>query len=889
MSANLRNDPPPGIGRSHPYRRSTVGKCREPRGNVRDVELLEREAAFDLLTDALTAAQEGNGRLALVSAEAGGGKTSLLQAFAESTGTRVLWGGCDDLVTPIPFSPLLDLARSSDPGLESALLEGERDRAFTRLLDLLERKPHPVLVVIDDVQWIDQASADTLSAIAQRVDRLPVLLVFTARPEGLGPDHPALRMMWRSPNAVRIDLEPLSIDAVSTLTDQRTAEEIVRTTGGNPFFVNQLLESGGLLTPTVADSVRSRAASLPAETIELLELISINPARAEGTLLDLTSPGWETRIEQAELMRLVDVRPDSVAFRHDLARRAFESGLSASRRRAFHGRVLEAVLELGYTPARIVHHAEGAGASQVILTVGPQAVERARKAGSHREAAAHLKRILFHADLLDPVRLAETEEAYSLEAWTINQPAEAEAASRRALELRRTHGGPLEAIGMNLRRIARARWFVGDASTAVSLLDESIEALGQPTSVAEREELISTLAYRGLIAGIRGTFEDARPWIDQALDLLADESETALAAFVFNHVGTLDYLHRGDPTRLLASVRLAEQLAIHTDAVRGHVNLASCALTYRDYGAASDHLRDAEHYAASHQVFAFQGLAEAIRAQILFETGDWDLAIEAAESAIAHGSFASLPASIVRSRLKVRRGDTDAAEAMAEALQAAWSTGEAQRIIPATGAAAEHAWLQDRLSDVADAIEEAHALAVRTGSPRWIGETSIWMQAAGRLAEIPPEAETVARLMVEGSWQEAAREWDRIRGPYEAAVCRALADDAETVMLGLGELDQLGAVPMARRTRNRLARMGVEKIPRGPRRSTAANPAGLTARQMDVLGLVVDGFTNAEIAERLFLSARTVDHHVAAILLKLEVESRRHVRDRAAELGILEG
>jgi DNA-binding CsgD family transcriptional regulator/tetratricopeptide (TPR) repeat protein len=851
------------------------------------VELLEREAAFDLLTDAVSAAREGNGRLVLVSAEAGGGKTSLLQAFAESV-SRVLWGSCDDLGTPIPFSPLLDLARSSDPGLEAALLDGERDRAFTRLLDLLERKPHPVLVVIDDVQWIDQASADTLSAVAQRIERLPVALVFTARPEGLGPDHPAQRMMWRSPNAVRIDLEPLSIDAVSTLTDQRTAEEIVRTTGGNPFFVNQLLESGGLLTPTVADSVRSRAAALPAETIELLELISINPARAEGRLLDLVSPGWEEHIEQAELMRLVDVRPDSVAFRHDLARRAFESGLSASRRRALHGRVLDAVLELGFTPARIVHHADGAGATEIILTVGPQAVDRARKAGSHREAAAHLKRILEHADLLDPIRLAETEEAYSLEAWTINQPAEAEAAARRALELRRAHGGPIEAIGMNLRRIARGRWFVGDAPAAVSLLEESIEALESPASVAQREELISTLAYRGLIAGIRGTFEEAEPWTQRALDLLDDESDTALAAFVLNHVGTLEYLHRGDPTRLLRSVKLAEKLAIHTDAVRGHVNLASCALTYRDYDAALTHLNDAEEYATTHQVFAFQGLAEAIRAQILFETGEWDPAMEAAENAIGQGSFASLPASIVRARLKVRRGDTDASETLTEALTAAWSTGEAQRIIPATGAAAEHAWMQDRLSDVAGAIEEAHELALRTGSPRWIGETSIWMQAAGRLTDIPPRAETVARLMVEGSWAEAAAEWDRIRGPYEAAVSRSLADDTETVMQGLAELDQLGAVPMARRTRNRLARMGVEKIPRGPRRSTAANPAGLTARQMDVLGLVADGFTNAEIAERLFLSARTVDHHVAAILLKLEVESRRQVRERAAELGILE-
>ena len=109
----------------------------------------------------------------------------------------------------------------------------------------------------------------------------------------------------------------------------------------------------------------------------------------------------------------------------------------------------------------------------------------------------------------------------------------------------------------------------------------------------------------------------------------------------------------------------------------------------------------------------------------------------------------------------------------------------------------------------------------------------------------------------------------------------------ETVLTGLAELDRMGAVPMAKRTRSRLDAMGVEKIPRGPRPSTAQNVAGLTARQMEVLPLVVEGHTNAEIAERLFLSPRTVDHHVAAILLKLGVDSRRDVEDRALKLGLL--
>ena len=853
------------------------------------MDLLERDSALATLGEALSSASAGAGKIVSVVAEPGGGKTALIREFTMRPGPgRVLWGACDDLVTPIPFGPLLDLARTADPGLESALLEGERDKAFTRLLDLLERRPHPTVVVIEDVQWIDQASADTLTAVAQRIDRLPVLLVVTARPEATAPDHPAQRITARATPAaaVRVDLGPLSVAAVARMTDRQTAEQIVRTTGGNPFFVTQLVESGGTITPTVTEAVRARAAGLPPETLSLLEAIAINPTRAEGVLLDELSPGWESVIAPAEEIGLVDVAPDAVSFRHELARHAFESSLLASSRRALHTRVLEAAQRLGFPDSRLVHHAEGAGAIDVLLSAGPAAATRARATGSHREAAAHLRRVLEHADRLDPPRVAEIEEAYAVEAWTINLPEAAESAARRALAIRRQQGGPTDSIGRSLRRIARVRWFFGDSDTAVQLLDEAIETMKDAGSPEVQSELAVTLAYRGLMAGIRETEESARPFTDRALQLL-DPEDDRLGALVLNDVGTVDSLHRNDPTRLLQAVDLADRVGLHVDVVRGLANLANGALTHRDYAGVRDYLDRAEHYADAHQVYAFGSLLGAIRAQALFETGEWDAAEAVANEIAESESFARLPASIVLARLKVRRGDPDATEAITQAVADAMPTLEAQRIVPAIGAAAEHAWMQDRLGEVIDDVARTHQLALRTGSARWIGETSIWLSGAGRLESIPKNAESVAQHMAAARWEEAAAEWDAIGAPYEAAASRVMADDVDTVLAGLAELDRLGAAPMARRTRIRLQRMGVEKIPRGPRKSTAANPAGLTARQMDVLGLVVDGFTNAEIAERLFLSARTVDHHVAAILQKLEVESRRQVRQRAEELELL--
>ena len=92
--------------------------------------------------------------------------------------------------------------------------------------------------------------------------------------------------------------------------------------------------------------------------------------------------------------------------------------------------------------------------------------------------------------------------------------------------------------------------------------------------------------------------------------------------------------------------------------------------------------------------------------------------------------------------------------------------------------------------------------------------------------------------------------------------------------------DDLGAVPLAARVRRRLRGRGVKGVPRGPQPATRANPAGLTARQLDVLELVREGLTDAEIAQRLVLSVKTVNHHVAAILAKLGADNRRDAARR---------
>jgi len=142
-------------------------------------------------------------------------------------------------------------------------------------------------------------------------------------------------------------------------------------------------------------------------------------------------------------------------------------------------------------------------------------------------------------------------------------------------------------------------------------------------------------------------------------------------------------------------------------------------------------------------------------------------------------------------------------------------------------------------------------------------------------------------LQIAGDWPGAARRWRELGYPYEAARALGETQDADDLRTALADLTRLGASPAAAFVRRRMREIGVRTLIRGPRASTRGNPAQLTEREMQVLTLVAGGLRNAEIAERLFISAKTVDHHVSAILAKLGTRSRGDAVRVAARLGAI--
>jgi DNA-binding CsgD family transcriptional regulator len=278
------------------------------------------------------------------------------------------------------------------------------------------------------------------------------------------------------------------------------------------------------------------------------------------------------------------------------------------------------------------------------------------------------------------------------------------------------------------------------------------------------------------------------------------------------------------------------------------------------------------------------------RARAYFEQGDWDLAAEEAHYVLSQyrvPAITKIPALAVLGHLRVRRGDPDAERLLTEAHELATKTGELQRIAPVTSARAEVAWLKGDLEQLRHEASTVLKMAP-TRNDRWLqGEFAYWMWRAGDAPQTHDGIAAPYAFHMSGNWQAAAEAWKKIGCPYEEAM--ALADGDESAKLAALEiLERLGAGPPKEMLSLALRATGVRSIRRGPRPSTKENPYGLTNRELEVLTLMAQGLGNAQISQRLFISPRTVDHHVSAVFAKLEVHSRSEAVAFAFQSGLVE-
>jgi DNA-binding CsgD family transcriptional regulator/tetratricopeptide (TPR) repeat protein len=859
--------------------------------------LLERQDELAAMVAAVAAARRGRGTVVLVSGEAGIGKSALLRRFLDEVAAdvRVLFGACDDLLAPRALGPLRDAARGTGGPLERAL-DGPVEGVFPAVLAQLSGAP--TVLAVDDVQWADDTTLDVLRYLARRIAGVPGVLVLSYREDAGVVEHPVRDLLGglAGVGAVRLRPAPLSLDAVTALARaaDRDGAAVHAATRGNPFYVTEALAAPPDETPAgVADAVLARLRAFGPECVAALQQLSVVPTAVEFGLAEALLGERLAALAQAEERGIVEARGSGLAFRHELARRAVESALPGLRRRTLNRRVV-AVLREAKVPdlERLVHHAVQADDAETVVEFAPRAAREAAAAGSHRQALAHLEAAVAHRDRLAPPERARLLAEHSWELYIAHRFGEAAAAGRDAVRQAELVGDPV-LVGTALVQLSRQLFMTGDGDEAERVSTRAVEVLrgeGSPPALA------SAGTHHGAMLTLTGRTAEAVPVLRAAVGHARAAARADLESLALNYLG-LARSGCGEPVAGEADLRAGLALALasgqHEAAARAYVNLGEMLYSIGDWPAVADVVEAGLAFADEHGLGQFRWLLRLHRLRLRVHRGEWDAAEpglrELVEREGEPGMFDTF-ALTSYGRLLARRGRPEAVAL----LDRAWAEARRMRLPLGMSHAGiglvELEWLTGRPGRAA---EVAEALLPMMGTRGWAylrGALLRNLARAGRPVEADDGLPEAFAAGLRGDWRAAAAAWERLGDPYERALELAGSTEAGPVLEALRVLDDLRADAAAAVVRRRLRELGVHRPPprRPPDGRPRRNPGGLTARQLDVLELLAQGATNAEIAARLVLSVRTVDHHVAAILARLGARSRREAVATARALEAAE-
>jgi DNA-binding CsgD family transcriptional regulator/tetratricopeptide (TPR) repeat protein len=862
---------------------------------LEEAGLLERSDQLSTLARLWSDVVEtGRGRMVLVSGEAGIGKTALVRRCCDQAedSARVLWGACDVLFTPRPLGPFVDVAQLVGGDLAEVVGSGAVPYdVATSVARTLEGGRLSILV-LEDVHAADEATLDVLRVLARRVDGLPALVIATYRDVGLGRWHP-LRVVLGEIAAVsrveRIHLAPLSREAVAHLAAPRHAvtDDLYVKTGGNPFFVTEALAAADEeIPPTVRDAVLGRAARLSPGARMLLDAIAVAGKQAELWLLDVLATGCSEYLEECIGSGIVISRTRAVAVSHELARLAIEDSIPIQRRLALHRSALvalESAPDGASEPARLASHAQATGDPELVLKFAPLAAAYASKLGAHREAAIHYREALSFAELVPLEQRAMLFSARAFDLFVTVQFEEAIAAQEQALRCFEELG-VRAAQGASLVFLAQLHWQAGSLPGGLATAQRALDALeGLPGP-----ELVA--AYK-MMSVLLLAAEDpalAMTWAKRAQELAEqiDHQQSRISALQM--VGWVEFFTGGlgGLDKLARALELALEAGFEDLVALTYVIIVRTAGRLREYEISAPFVRAGVEYCSTRDFDVWRYYLLSWESNQLLAEGRWSEAAQTAQICLGdENPFARIHALVTLGLVRARRGDPGVWEPLDEAVALAEPRQELQWIAPVAIARAEAAWLEGRNEDAIAETELAYEDAKRLDC-WYLAGLSYWRWRSGLDEPVPNAGEEQYRLEMAGDWGAASKRWAAGGCVYSTAFALMDADEDTPLQRGLGELQALGAKPAAAIFARKLRGRGTLHVPRGQRAATRANPANLTPRELEVLVLLADGLRNNEIAERLIVSRKTVDHHVSAILRKLAVRTRGQAAAKAARLGL---
>jgi DNA-binding CsgD family transcriptional regulator len=830
--------------------------------------------------------------------EAGIGKSRLAQAAeARAEGFTVLHGEAIEAGGEhLAYGPLIAALRGRGfPGGES------QARIFERLLESLGETA-PVLLVLEDLHWADRSTRVFLDFLARNLKSEAIAVIATFR--GGGPRR-LLSELARRPTVTRIELGPLSEAEVLRQLDAIAGEpvpaafaaELHARSGGNPFFVEELFAARADGVPaSLADAVLLRVERLDPASRHPLELIAAAGGRLDHALLPAPA-GVHAALDAGLLVREHDDR--GVAFRHGLIGEVLYERLLPAERVERH-RELAAALPHDAPAAQRAHQFHRAGLRAEALAASIDAGMEAAGAHAFAEAGAHYERAL---ELWDPDVELPLDHVVLLARAA--QAARFAGAGERALARCR------EAIAETTDPVRAARLYerlgeyhYWDDEAALECYEAALRLLGDGPS-PDRSRLLAAEGHA--LMGLR-RWNEARERCEAALDAGAGPRITlslvlaflgeperaeaygqealALAETVEDKVRA--YLHLGELRRVRGDHTGALAAMIEGEAIAGQLGLRGSFGRFMHVNAAVDLVRLGRWDEAERRLAGAARMDLSVTAAAMCHATAGHLHALRGELAEAHAALSRVPAAVLPSEFVAPLGAARAALALAEHDPAA-ALAHVEAALAAIGDAHDPLY-----------VPELYSLGARAAAV--LGErTTLLERLEAVLARAaPPDGlahRALARAELTGEgWEDVARAWDELAEPYPAAYARLRAAEAalpgdraaaaELLARAIATAVALGAAPL-REDAEALARRARLPVADAPAPAPAC-AAGLTARETEVLRALADGLTNREIAERLFISHKTVGAHLAHIFDKLSVHTRVEAAGRAYRLGVLE-
>lgn len=865
--------------------------------------LLEREQYLETLNLLFQQIPQAGGHTVFLLGEAGIGKTSLVNAFTHQFNFKnhVYVGTCDSLFTPRPLGPLYDIAAAFNTEFRDAL-KTKTDQAsiFSLFLEYLSNKLHPIILVFEDIHWADEATIDLIKFLARRIAHLPCLFILTCRDHEIVEGHPLQNIFGELPkdSFTKINIQPLSLEAVRTLiSDQKyTAKELYELTNGNPFFVTELLAYFPLEVPqTIHDFILALHKGKSKPLQELWALLSIMPESIEVELIYKIEPNYMRIIDECISSGFIILNNNYLQFKHELYRKSIADYLPPFKKKQMHQQVLQLLLDQVTSETnlvRIVHHAREADDKNTVAKYAPLAAQQASKLGAHLQASQLYETAIQYSEQIAPNELATLYENLAYEYYLTSRLQQAIAAQEQALAIWKAKKVPLKE-GNAFRFLSRLNWFSGNRQQAETFAQAAIHVLENGFPTKERALAYSNLSQLKMLSD---ESEEAIYWGNKAIDLANKMNDAETLSHALNNVGTTQMSNTPDFESGEAKVQQALQLGLEfgyeEHVARAYTNLGYSYGTHKWYAKCIATLREGIAYCEERDLDSWKYYMQACLARFYVESKDWNEAEIIAKNLLVntyHPPIVRIWAMLAQGLLLLRRGSAEALAMLEETLTLVLPTAEQQRIVLVVSAALEYEWLHNQaFPNIEPAIALANQLCSKTHNEKLHSELLYWLYKTGRTVADKDTIVDPYRLAIFGKAKEAAAQWEAMGSPYMQALALS-AGSTEDQIEALLILEKLGATLPLEKLKMEMRADGVKHIPRGPRKSTKNNPAELTERQIEILRLLKNGLQNKEIAQQLFISPKTVDHHISAILSKLVVNSRSKAVAEAEKLGILGG